>query len=303
MRHIKRVKFKALLLCLGLLAVVGACAGLAFSRPWRWVTVSGGYRMEKAAFNLLMERLRSDGQVAETYARYQVLFDLGYREDLIDFHDIVGFQKSLKKENLRRQEALDAGQTVFGLMQYSAPDYLDYIVSNLMLRLPERLVENGVIAASEEDLLQFYNQNKDARYRYAARATLEMLELDPSMEDIGGIIASVEDELLAGLDFKDVSARHASERGVVEMTIKEGSKMHGGFLDLYEHAIASEPGIVNGPHLLNNGIVYFRLVSHESGGVSAFEDSIFYVRKDVISHLFEQFLLKEAAKVISTMKA
>ena len=290
---------KRTILLSSLFIVAGVVFVLLILRPQAQVRLSGGYLIEKASYDLLRERLTSDETVLEVDARNRVLFALGYEEGLIDFRNMAEFRKSLEKENERRRAAIESGQAVFGLMQYGAFDYLDYIVSNLMLRLPERLEENGTLSVKEDDIRQFYELHKEKRYRYPARATLEMLELEPWRENLDKILDSIERDLQNGEDFKDIAARYDPERGAVEMTIKEDSKMQFGFLDLYELAVSAEPDVVNGPYSLENGIVYFKLVRYEWGGITSFEDALFFVRKDVVNQMFEEFLQQETAKLTS----
>ena len=288
---------KFLILVPVLFLITGISAGLLLAHPWTWTHINGGYRIERETYTMLRERVQTDEAVMEADARYRVLFAMGYDEGLTDFYDMAGFRKSLKKENARRRDAIQNGQTVIGLTHFSASDYLDYMSGNLLLQLPVRLEENGTLSVSEEELRLYYEEHKEEQYCYVARATLEMLELDPKCEDLDEVLTMVGQDLLNGEDFKDNMAQYDPRREPFEMTIKENTKMHSGFRDLYELAIGAEPGVVQGPYSLNNGIVFFRLLSYEPGGITSFEDAQYYIRKDVMSQAFEQFLQLKIQKL------
>ncbi|MDR0222642.1 MAG: peptidyl-prolyl cis-trans isomerase [Oscillospiraceae bacterium] len=279
-----------------LLLAAGITAGATAARGR--VVINGGYAIERDVYELLRNRVSTDEAVMRAHARYSALFALGYEEGLTDFGDMPGFLKSLKKENARRSDALRNDRTVFGLTRFSESDYLDYIVSNLLLRLPERLVENGTLSVSENDFENFYNEHKEEKYRYVARATVEILELDSGREDLDAVIASIERDILDGADFTDIMAKYDPERGPFELTIKENTKTHSGFAELYELAVASEPNSVGGPRDIDGRVFFYRLLNYEEGGVTSFENALFYVKKDVINQKFERFLQGEIQKLI-----
>jgi len=291
-------KKRMILPALGLLLIAGAAAGLLLARPWAWVNLNGGGRMERRTYELLQKRGQADEAVMEADARCRVLFALGYDEGLIDFRDMAGFWKSLEAENARRRDDIENGRTVFGPAQYAASDYLDYTVSNLMLQLPGRLGENGRLRLAEEDLRRYYEEHKEEKYRYTARVELEILTLDPERGDLRVAQAAIQQDLRDGVDFRDIMIRYDPEREPTKTLIKENTKMHAAFADLYALAAVSEPGVVSGPFTLSGGVVFFRLLSYEPERIAPFAEALYYIRGDAQEENFAQFLQRETWKLI-----
>lgn len=71
----------------------------------------------------------------------KVQLQLARDEGLIRDTSIRGVMNLRPKENLRRAKALQSGRVIYGPREYNGPVFFDYFLSNLVIRLKERLLE------------------------------------------------------------------------------------------------------------------------------------------------------------------
>lgn len=79
--------------------------------------------------------------------------------DKIDYPSL----KAMNEEDTKvRQERTDSGQVIYGNTSYKAADYYDYVLSNLEQQSYYRLVEDGTLDITDEEVQQIYEENKEA---------------------------------------------------------------------------------------------------------------------------------------------
>ncbi len=83
---------------------------------------------------------------------------------LIDDITYAGFHKKLNDENLRRKNAVAQKKVIYGPVQYSEVVYFNYLFSNLVISLKQKLDEK-IFRISAEKLRAQYEKDKDSLYR------------------------------------------------------------------------------------------------------------------------------------------
>ena len=70
--------------------------------------------------------------------------------------------KQMNAENAARAEKLKNGEPVYGVTEYTAASYYDYLKSNLQIALRGELENEGIITEDDVKLKQYYNQIKNS---------------------------------------------------------------------------------------------------------------------------------------------
>lgn len=96
---------------------------------------------------------------------------------VVDKIDYGSFRKYFEEENLRRRNAIRAGEVIYGPEQYGEADYYSYWMDQLLLRSQE-ILRNTVWQASEQDLKDYYEQNKDQRFRTVESIKIEWIAVE-----------------------------------------------------------------------------------------------------------------------------
>lgn len=78
---------------------------------------------------------------------------------LLDDVSLRGQRTRLARENLRRREALQTGQPIYGPQQYGEREYIDYVISNGVIALKERLPG---LAGDDAELAKDYEATKNS---------------------------------------------------------------------------------------------------------------------------------------------
>ncbi|RTE10867.1 peptidyl-prolyl cis-trans isomerase [Paenibacillus whitsoniae] len=137
----------------------------------------------KAAVNETFWETSFDGVTPADYAKqaaldqlikYRVEQQLARSHGLDVSSDYGEFLQRLRKENEQRKSALRTGSPIYGPAQYSEWSYYDYLHSNLIIKLKEKLQEGGEVA-TEEALYKIYEEQKDNRYRMPEEATVNVM--------------------------------------------------------------------------------------------------------------------------------
>ncbi len=89
-----------------------------------------------------------------------------------DFNDV---KKWWKEDNQSRIEKHNNGEVVFGPVETSLKEYMDYLFSNLVIRLKDYL-NNHEFRASDNELESYYQEIKGQNFKYTPSITVEYLE-------------------------------------------------------------------------------------------------------------------------------
>ena len=118
----------------------------------------------------------------EEYKKIQATLLFAKKLGLVKEADLSSLDKRRVDLNRRNQEKLDKGETVYGVISYSPPAYLQYELTRFKLdfieeidRIKERYSYREI---SEEEKRSFYSENMDLFTRYFGDAfSYEEVEL------------------------------------------------------------------------------------------------------------------------------
>ncbi len=122
--------------------------GLEYSNTF-WETEYNGTTMSMALKNIALE------QVVKVKIQQIKMVE----EQIMETASYASFLQELSEENSRRKQAMDRGEVIYGIQQYSEKNYYDYLFENRLIRLKERMGKEE-FAASDETLKQFYETMK-----------------------------------------------------------------------------------------------------------------------------------------------
>jgi hypothetical protein len=93
--------------------------------------------------------------------RFKVLQQQAFDRGLIGYLDYAGFLDDLQIKNSAMQQAISAGQAVYGVSHYEPSTYLSYVESNLQHAVQQALINEKRINPSDSALRTFYGKHKD----------------------------------------------------------------------------------------------------------------------------------------------
>ena len=141
-----------------------------------------------------------------------------------DYDDFLGWWK---EDNRERKAKYEAGEIVFGPIQSSVEDYYDYLFSNLVIKLKDKLNQTG-FEATDSELKSHYEMIKEKYFRYTPAVEIAYLEfpyqtssqMEETLEQALAARKSVlEGEALKSLTAKLISAGYGRSTYSDTMTI------------------------------------------------------------------------------------
>jgi hypothetical protein len=122
--------------------------------PSFWTTSYSGEIPIDMAKQLALEEL--------THVKIQQL--LSKENGLLEDVSYSSFLDNLSRENERRKEAVRKKQVIYGPKKYDEWGYYNYLFSNLVIKLKEKLAQEGK-AISEQEAVAYYTATKDKFYK------------------------------------------------------------------------------------------------------------------------------------------
>jgi hypothetical protein len=114
-------------------------------------------------------------QAMDALVQYKVERGLAYEEKLIQSLDYDSFLSEWQQENKRRKGIVAKGGVIYGPVEFSVEQYVQYKQSNLMIDLKEAWAKSQRI--QEELLLSEYERTKEERYRRSDQFQIEVVTL------------------------------------------------------------------------------------------------------------------------------
>ena len=108
--------------------------------------------------------------LTEYYAISTLAVERGYLADA----SLAAMERELEELNAQRQEAVDSGAIVTGMLQFSLEDYMTYRASAIRLQFTNDS-ENPEFAVTEEEILERYEADRDSLYRKPDDLELQFL--------------------------------------------------------------------------------------------------------------------------------
>lgn len=130
------------------------------------------------------------------------------------------FQKNLEEENAYRKNADAKGEIVYGPVEYAPEIYYDYIFSGYRSEYLENILGTSI---SEEEILEFYETNRESNY-YKGRVctanviAIEKSSVQESIQELNNFCVKYEEKDFQDL-FSDISKLVGEEN--VQYCIRE----------------------------------------------------------------------------------
>ncbi|MBQ2676797.1 MAG: hypothetical protein IJF54_05305 [Clostridia bacterium] len=110
-----------------------------------------------------MEKLRETAM--ENVKKYKLKQQLAVKYGIITDTSYKAFIKALDSENAQREQKIAMGEVIYGPKEYTLDAYYDYYISNMEIKLKEKMSEKGQpLYAEEQQLKDFYDEKKDVYY-------------------------------------------------------------------------------------------------------------------------------------------
>jgi len=177
-----------------------------------------------------LERIKS--QTKDEMVKIKVQQILARDRGVIDYVNYDTMQQRREVENKRRKEAVARKQVIYGPIQYNEPVYFNYIFSNMIIRLKEKL---GLadFALEEGDLRAIYEADKDEKYQKRDEIKVNKIEIEFKRFGEEGLtekearakITEAKNRLDAGEDFNTV-AKDYNAGGEVEQHLFDEDSAH-----------------------------------------------------------------------------
>lgn len=117
-----------------------------------WETEQNGTAPAEYLSEIAVEDLKNDRALFTECEKRGLCEKLNYEKII----------KQMNAENAARAKKLKSGEPVYGVTEYTAVSYYDYLKSNLQIALRGELENEGVITEDDVKLKQYYNQIKNS---------------------------------------------------------------------------------------------------------------------------------------------
>jgi hypothetical protein len=138
--------------------------------------------MQKIILTKVQQSLARNNGLLES-GRYQVFFG------------------NWKLENERRMKAIQNKEPVYGPVQFNESGYYDYVHSNLILRLKEKLGENE-LKPTDEQLATLYDEMKDSLFREEDTIKIKQWKIGRMDKNAQKAISTAKDAIGKGESFE-----------------------------------------------------------------------------------------------------
>ena len=153
----------------------------------------------------------------------------------------VGEQAQAAGQNLDPDEAFQEALNQFG---YTEDDLREEVRTGLLLQKVREAAVDGE-EPSDEEIQQFYDENKDTQFTRPERRCIRHILFSPDDEETA---QEVKDELDDGGDFAELAREYSQDPGSAENGGDLGCNTKGGFVPEFEDAaFDAEEGEIVGP--------------------------------------------------------
>lgn len=242
--------------------------------------------------------------------RIKVEQALAKKMGIIKDIEYTAFLKNLKEENKARKEAVKANKIIYGPQQFGEKEYFNYIHSNMLIRLKEKLGEPGqVLYAQEDKLKEYYEANKEESYRKPGNLKVQKVSVAYVAEESKQIAYQKTKEIKARLEdgesIDSISTAYASDRSVafnfenvnydrrsMSYEIEANPSLHKVLQSIREEETSS---------LIDGNRIYhvIKCIQRETDGYSSYEEISASVRSAYIDEKYEEMVgrLVQSAKI------
>ena len=255
--------------------------------------------LRERAFNAIVD-IKIQQQLAQ---RLGLVTDISYKS----------FKIGLIAENNRRKKAASNHQIIYGPVQFSEVNYYDYLLSNLILKLKNRLAKDSFFI-SDSQLKTQYELNKVNVYKIPdsvcfQKVTIKSLSADTSIVQSQKLRKNAElvRERLLQNSFKLPGIKNNQHKNILiesdtlTLNSNQYQQLEGEVYIEISHKIKGlKTGKVSDVYKTANGYEIYKIISQKNMGFKAFEtvrNSVFSAETD---RLYAEFIhrLKEKAIIV-----
>lgn len=236
----------------------------------------------------------------------RIFLMLAKEKGLIEDISYEGFLQTLEKENTRRKKALEKGQVIYGPTQYGEKKYYSYILSNLRVKLEEKMGESQ-FQTNEKEARDYYDSMKDKIFMLEDWIRIQVISVsykedsgDKTVEEkkkkakvlIGKAKAGIDD----GVAFEELARRYNSD-GMSNERIFESSTTRTSTRAnpvMKSEASELEPGHVSGVFEENFSFNIIKCMERRPGGYRPFDEVKDTIKIQLDAYKMEELLEKLA---------
>lgn len=250
--------------------------------------------------------------------RKKVLLTLAEAHQLVPGASHEALLEEMRRENARRQAALEAGQPVYGPVRFDESNFTDFYVGKLRVELAERLAERD-LEASEEQLLRHYEGIKENLFRLEDEINFTLITVsyaddgqrsDELKRQAEAAIRDIGDRLGKGEDVADIVRSHEANGIIANLTQEhmDGSTAryyYKSLPQLYEWLTTSEGAGTVGPIIDNvaeGGLALAYVTDRTAGGYRSYEEQRDNVRKHYLDMKLDVYLERLAVEAVVNVK-
>ncbi|MDF2923508.1 MAG: PpiC-type peptidyl-prolyl cis-trans isomerase [Paenibacillaceae bacterium] len=213
--------------------------------------------------------------------------DIGYKSFLKDF----------KEENIRRKKSIDEKKIFFGPEQYSENQYYDYLFSNQVIKLKEKLSREK-LETDDGELKQYYSANKDQKYRKIDSFKLEKITVkaDPEGNTAQSVMEDILKKLNDGEALSRVAAKYSKEEtpevSLEEVILNEAvfSQNTRELVTLKSAAEKLEEGQTGNVFTDDGFLTLIHCVERKDGGYYLFDDVKGMIGKEILDEKYNKYI-------------
>lgn len=109
--------------------------------------------------------------------------------DLINSIDYKSIKRDMDLENKKREKNKKNNEVIYGTISFEFRDYYQYMNNNLSIQLRKKMIDDGVIDITKEEMEKFYEENREMfLYKNESTGTIENVpfnEVESNVKDAG----------------------------------------------------------------------------------------------------------------------
>lgn len=256
------------------------------------------------------ERLRELTEENIIYSKTVQCIAKAYELDFPE--NFTQLEKEREEENVRREEAVSAGKTVYGPTEYGMYEYYSYRFGELEEALKEKLREN-VFTFSEEELKAAYDSIGEAYfdrgYRGEARVYVAAAQdgsgqsgtgTDAAAADAGyAALEEIREFLLAGAeaDVETISGKYGTTVNMYEYSFEGESafKDNDQMQQVMEIYAQLSAGDISGVQNVMGYDCIVQCISKEDLGISTWEENREFLIRHCLEEKYADYIEKQCA--------
>lgn len=215
---------------------------------------------------------------------------LAREEGLIDDISYTRFLDKLKKENERRQLAVESKKVIYGPINFTEQTYFSYYFSNLIIELKQILAANE-FDLSENELREFYESHKDSHYKREDRVKIEILSLKLDNENTKLKLQNIKERLHKGVKLKLIAEDYDDQASFKIMEFdSSNSRMHDRLnFAIKNAAMKLQPGEFE--DLSDSSMIkIIKCIEREKGGYVPYKEIKQIVKANYIDKMYNAMI-------------